>query len=113
MNGSASLLQLQTSNASEHARLTQVRSALHYDCAQVPRSRRHQKAGEDGVPPNLIDQNWLWVEFGGELLDADMNGVYELEPVAGTGPPWVYVWAPGSNGSMRRRNPPDQQLPRQ
>ncbi|MBQ0903581.1 hypothetical protein [Micromonospora sp. U21] len=49
---------------------------------------------EDGVPPNMIDQNWLWVEFGGELLDADMAGVYELEPVAGTGPPWVYVWAP-------------------
>ena len=51
---------------------------------------------EDGVPPDVIDQNWLWVEFGGELLDADMAGVYELEPVAGVGPPWIYVWAPGT-----------------
>ncbi|MGQ5262855.1 hypothetical protein ACTWLT_19145 [Micromonospora sp. ZYX-F-536] len=41
----------------------------------------------DGFPPNAIDQNWLWVEFGGELLDADMAGVYELKPVAGTDPP--------------------------
>ncbi|MGC5017103.1 hypothetical protein [Micromonospora sp. DT47] len=32
---------------------------------------------EVGVPPDVIDQNWLWVEFGGELLDADMAGVYE------------------------------------
>jgi hypothetical protein len=48
-----------------------------------------------GVPLDVIDQNWLWVEFGGELLYADVNGVYELEPVAGGGPPWVYVWAPG------------------
>ncbi|MFG1660679.1 hypothetical protein ACGFIY_29495 [Micromonospora chersina] len=49
---------------------------------------------EDGVPPDVLDQNWLWVEFGGELLDADMAGVYELEPLAGAGPPWIYVWAP-------------------
>ncbi|SCG51778.1 hypothetical protein [Micromonospora inositola] len=49
------------------------------------------------VPPNLIDQNWLWVEFGGELLDAAMADVYKLEPVAGTGPPWIYVWAPGAD----------------
>jgi hypothetical protein len=50
---------------------------------------------EDGVPPDVIDQTWLWVEFRGELLDADMAGVYEPEPAAGTGPPWIYVWAPG------------------
>ncbi|MCG5464252.1 hypothetical protein MED01_002417 [Micromonospora sp. MED01] len=49
---------------------------------------------DDGIPPQVIDQSWLWVEYGGELLDADMDGVYELEPVAGTGPPWVYEWAP-------------------
>lgn len=49
---------------------------------------------DDGVPLPVIDQNWLWVEYGGELLDADMRGVYELEPVAGQGPPWVYMWAP-------------------
>jgi hypothetical protein len=47
-----------------------------------------------GVPPQEIDENWLWVEFGGELLDVDVDGVYELEPVAGTGPPWLYRWAP-------------------
>jgi hypothetical protein len=51
---------------------------------------------EDGVPPDVIDQNWLWVEFGGELLDADVVGFYELESIAGAGPPWIYVWAPGA-----------------
>lgn len=30
-------------------------------------------ANEDCVPPDVIDQNWLWLEFGGELLDADMR----------------------------------------
>ena len=25
---------------------------------------------EDAVPPDVIDQNWLLVTFGGELLDA-------------------------------------------
>ncbi|MET8312020.1 hypothetical protein [Micromonospora sp. NPDC005173] len=49
---------------------------------------------ENGVPPEVVDQTWLWIEYGGELLDADMNGVYELEPVAGLGPPWIYVWTP-------------------
>ncbi|SIM46926.1 hypothetical protein [Micromonospora cremea] len=53
---------------------------------------------EDGVPPEIIDQNWLWVEYGGDLLDADVVGVYELEPVAGAGPPWVYVWVPAAPG---------------
>jgi hypothetical protein len=49
---------------------------------------------DDGQPPDVLDQTWLWVEYGGELLDADMAGVYELESVAGGGPPWVYLWAP-------------------
>jgi hypothetical protein len=56
---------------------------------------------EAGVPPEVIDQNWLWIEFGGELLDADMNGVYQLEPVAGVGPPWLYRWEPtGSSAGV-------------
>ncbi|MEU8265444.1 hypothetical protein AB0C02_33205 [Micromonospora sp. NPDC048999] len=48
---------------------------------------------EDGVPPAAIDQTWLWIEYGGELLDADVDGACELESIAGGGPPWVYVWA--------------------
>lgn len=47
---------------------------------------------EDGVPPRTIDQSWLWIEYGSELLDEDVSGVYELEPMAGGGPPWAYVW---------------------
>ncbi|MBM0237141.1 hypothetical protein JNW88_08245 [Micromonospora sp. ATA32] len=49
---------------------------------------------DDDLPPETIDQSWLWVEYGGELLDADVAGVYELEPVAGAGPPWLYMWVP-------------------
>ncbi|OKI49341.1 hypothetical protein [Micromonospora sp. CB01531] len=49
---------------------------------------------DDGLPPETIDQSWLWVEYGGELLDADVDGAYELEPVAGAGPPWLYLWVP-------------------
>lgn len=49
---------------------------------------------DDGLPPETIGQSWLWVEYGGELLDADVAGVYELEPVAGHGPPWLYLWVP-------------------
>jgi hypothetical protein len=65
-------------------------------CVGGPVDGRHLRvpADEGGVPPDVIDQNWLWVEFGGELLDADVAGVYELEPIAGAGPPWVYVWTP-------------------
>jgi hypothetical protein len=51
---------------------------------------------DDGLPPDELDQTWLWVEYGGELLDADVNGVYVLEPVAGAGPPWVYRWMPAA-----------------
>jgi hypothetical protein len=47
---------------------------------------------DDGLPPTQIDQSWLWVEYGSELFDLDTNGQYELEPVAGHGPPWVYAW---------------------
>ncbi|MGC4750158.1 hypothetical protein ACLQ28_31505 [Micromonospora sp. DT201] len=32
---------------------------------------------ENGVPAQTVDQTWLWIEYGGELLDADMNGVDE------------------------------------
>ncbi|MDG4834193.1 hypothetical protein O7627_33550 [Solwaraspora sp. WMMD1047] len=49
---------------------------------------------DEGIPPWRIDQSWLWVEYGSELLDLDTNGTYELEPVAGDGPPWVYSWVP-------------------
>jgi hypothetical protein len=44
----------------------------------------------DGPP--ALDQTWLWTTFGSELLDADVDGTYELEPVAGRGPPWLYIW---------------------
>lgn len=47
---------------------------------------------DDGLPPETIDQSCLWIEHGGELLDADVDGQYELEGQAGAGPPWVYVW---------------------
>ncbi|MFC0504199.1 hypothetical protein [Micromonospora costi] len=49
---------------------------------------------DEGLPPETIDQSWLWIEYGGELLDADVDGQYELESQAGAGPPWVYVWVP-------------------
>ncbi|GIF78611.1 hypothetical protein [Asanoa siamensis] len=47
---------------------------------------------DDGNPPVQLDQTWLWTEYGSELLDADVDGVYVLEPIAGTGPPWRYLW---------------------
>jgi hypothetical protein len=48
----------------------------------------------------MIEQNWLWVTCGGELLGADVEGVYELEPVAGAGPPWLYQWAPAGESAV-------------
>ncbi|MFC6021586.1 hypothetical protein ACFP2T_36135 [Plantactinospora solaniradicis] len=61
---------------------------------------------DDGQPPEVIDQNWLWVEYGGEVLDADMAGVYELESFAGGKSP-VYSGCRrvtvGSEVSLRRR----------
>lgn len=29
---------------------------------------------EEGVPPEVIHQTWLWIEYGGELLDTDVDG---------------------------------------
>jgi hypothetical protein len=49
---------------------------------------------DDGLPPDVLPESWLWPAYGSELLDADLDGRYELEPVAGFGPPWLYVWAP-------------------
>ena len=49
---------------------------------------------DDRYPPAVLDQTWLWTTYGSELLDADVAGSYELEPVAGTGPPWLYRWEP-------------------
>jgi hypothetical protein len=46
----------------------------------------------DGVPPARLAQTWLWFAYGSELLDHHLAGRYELEPVAGSGPPWIYVW---------------------
>jgi hypothetical protein len=53
---------------------------------------------DDGLPQPNLPQSWLWETYGSELLNADVNGVYELEPVAGAGPPWLYRWRPGGNG---------------
>jgi hypothetical protein len=50
---------------------------------------------DDGLPPVRLGQHWLWVEYGSELLDADVHGDYELESVAGGGAPWLYRWEPG------------------
>ncbi len=47
---------------------------------------------DDGVPPGWLPETWLWFGFAGELLDQDLAGRYELEPVAGAGPPWLYAW---------------------
>jgi hypothetical protein len=49
---------------------------------------------DDGFPPLTLDESWLWTTYGSELWDADTAGVYELEPVAGGGPPFVYRWVP-------------------
>jgi hypothetical protein len=51
---------------------------------------------DEGNPPAALDQGWLWTAFGSELLDADVDGVYELETVAGAGPPWLYRWRAAS-----------------
>jgi hypothetical protein len=45
-----------------------------------------------GYSPARLPQTLLWFAFGSELLDQDLAGSYQLEPVAGSGPPWVYVW---------------------
>ena len=45
---------------------------------------------DDGLPPDQLAEAWLWFTYGSELLDKDLAGRYELEPVAGSGPPWLY-----------------------
>jgi hypothetical protein len=50
---------------------------------------------DDGLPPARLPETWLWFAYGSELLDGDLGGEYELEPVAGSGPPWLYVWVDG------------------
>jgi hypothetical protein len=62
--------------------------------AALPRARLN----EDGFPRPNLPQSWLWETYGSELLDADVNGIYELEPVAGAGAPWLYRWRPAANG---------------
>jgi hypothetical protein len=47
---------------------------------------------DDGLPPEHLPEAWLWFAYGSELLDHDLAGRYELEPVAGSGPPWLYMW---------------------
>jgi hypothetical protein len=47
---------------------------------------------EDGLPPEYLPEAWLWFAYGSELLDRNLAGRYELEPVAGLGPPWLYMW---------------------
>jgi hypothetical protein len=50
---------------------------------------------DEGMPPERLTETWLWFTYGSELLDRDLGGRYELEPVAGSGPPWLYVWIDG------------------
>jgi hypothetical protein len=47
---------------------------------------------DDGLPPPWLPETLLWFSYGSELLDHDLTGRYELEPVAGSGPPWLYAW---------------------
>ncbi|MGI5214868.1 hypothetical protein [Plantactinospora sp. CA-290183] len=53
---------------------------------------------DDGLPPERLDETWLWHEYGSELINVDTAGVYELESVAGSGRPWLYLWAPSGRG---------------
>ena len=47
---------------------------------------------DDGLPAEHLPEAWLWFAYGSELLDKVLTGRYELEPVAGSGPPWLYMW---------------------
>jgi hypothetical protein len=47
---------------------------------------------EDGLPPDYLPEASLWLAYGSALIDDDLAGRYELEPVAGSGPPWLYTW---------------------
>jgi hypothetical protein len=63
-------------------------------CVDGPLSGRGAwvRLDDDDNPPDELDQTWLWTEYGSELLDADVDGIYALDPIAGTGPPWRYLW---------------------
>ena len=50
---------------------------------------------EDRLPPEWIPETMLWFAYGSEMIDLDLAGRYEREPVAGAGPPWLYVWIEG------------------
>jgi hypothetical protein len=47
---------------------------------------------DEGLPSEQLPEAWLWFAYGNELLDKDLAGRYEPEPVAGSGPPWLYMW---------------------
>jgi hypothetical protein len=47
---------------------------------------------DEGMPPEYLPETWLWFTYGSAIIDDDLAGRYELEPVAGSGPPWLYVW---------------------
>ena len=47
---------------------------------------------DDGYPPERLAETVLWFAYGSEIIDMDLSGRYELEPVAGAGPPWLYAW---------------------
>jgi hypothetical protein len=51
------------------------------------------EVNEDGQPPpQPLAESWLWLACGSELLEEDLGGRFGWEPVAGFGPPWLYVW---------------------
>jgi hypothetical protein len=47
---------------------------------------------DDGLPPDQLAETSLWFTYGSELLDKNLDGRYEREPVAGSGPPFLYRW---------------------
>ncbi|SNT65879.1 hypothetical protein SAMN05421812_12825 [Asanoa hainanensis] len=50
---------------------------------------------DDGYPPAIVSETDLFVAYGGELLDADTSGHYEIESVGPPGTrPWHYIWVP-------------------
>jgi hypothetical protein len=57
---------------------------------------------DDGLPPEQVPETWLWFTYGSEILDEDLGGRYEREPVAGSGPPWLYVWIERRGSDDRR-----------
>jgi hypothetical protein len=41
--------------------------------------------------PSTFPRHDCGFAYGSELLDQDLAGRYELEPIAGSGPPWLYM----------------------